>query len=403
MMTGDISFNEANGILTITGAAFDDVAEVRFEGNEVEVDLIATEDDGDGTDHTDQTENIADVSKIVFNGFAGADRLTVFVENVAAGVLNNIELEFNGGSNNDTLVQNDGGIKTTALGGSGNDKLEGSRFNDILDGGADNDTYVFRGRAVGSDEVREAANVGTDTLDFTNFDTFVGVNLATVFSASNPQFAATGFQSNLQLKLLNSTAIENVIGSAFTDHITGNSRANHLMGGGENDRISGAGGNDILEGGVGSDTYEFAGTNLGTDDIIEAANSEDDHLRFSGMSSGVTVDISKFGSAFAVDSADLKLRLSNDTAIERVTGTNFGDTIIGNSRNNTLKGLDGIDTIIGLGGADTLDGGAGDDILWSDALDVVFGRAGRDFFDGTREAQFSPNPRPNRYLDWGQL
>ena len=67
------------------------------------------------------------------------------------------------------------------------------------------------------------------------------------------------------------------------------------MGGGDDDTLEGRGGNDILEGEAGSDIYEFSGTNLGTDDIDEAANSDNDGLRFGGMSAGVTVDISKAG------------------------------------------------------------------------------------------------------------
>ena len=401
MMAGDISF--ANGILTITGDSLDDVAVVRFEEDEVHVDLTVQESDG-GTDDHDETEEIADVAKIVFNGFAGDDRLTVFVDELDQGVtLNNVVLEFNGEGNNDELIQNNGGIKTTALGGSGDDKLEGSRFDDILDGGANNDTYVFRGRNVGSDELREAANVGTDTLDFSGFETFVSVDLESVFSASNPDFAATAFMSNLRLKQLNATGIEDVIGSALTDTIRGNSRPNHFWGGGDNDKLAGRGGDDILEGQAGNDTYEFAGVNLGTDDVVEDANTGEDHLRFSGMTTGLTIDISKSGPAFAVNSANLKLRLSNESAIENVTGTQFGDSITGNSRDNTLRGVGGADAIRGLGGADTLEGGADNDVLFTDALDAAFGGIGRDFFDGFTEDPTRTNPSAARYRDWGLL
>ena len=195
-----------------------------------------------------------------------------------------------------------------------------------------------------------------------------------------------------------------MIGSTSTDHITGNSRPNHFWGGGEDDELNGAGGNDILEGQAGNDTYEFAGTNLGTDDIIEAANSGDDLLRFSGMDDGTRPSTSPSPVPhFAVDSADLRLRLSNDSAIESVFGTHYGDTIIGNSRNNVLKGLGGADAICGFGGADTLEGGADNDVLYTDTLDVAYGGLGRDFFDGFTEDPARPNPRRTRYLDWGLL
>ena len=103
MMAGDISF--ANGILTITGDSLDDVAVVRFEEDEVHVDLDVEESDG-GTDGHSQTEDIADVTRIVFNGFAGDDRLTVFVDQLDQGVtVNDVVLEFNGEGNNDELFR----------------------------------------------------------------------------------------------------------------------------------------------------------------------------------------------------------------------------------------------------------------------------------------------------------
>ena len=189
-----------------------------------------------------------------------------------------------------------------------------------------------------------------------------------------------------------------MIGSALTDTIRGNSRPNHLLGGGEDDSLAGRGGDDILEGQAGDDTYEFAGINLGTDDVVEDANTGEDHLRFSGMTTSLVIDISKSGPVFAVNSGNLKLRLSNDSAIENVTGTQFGDSISGNSRDNTLNGLGGADAMCGFGGADTLRGGDGNDVLYTDALDVAFGGIGQDFFDGTQEAanqaQSSADPLP---------
>jgi Ca2+-binding RTX toxin-like protein len=236
------------------------------------------------------------------------------------------------------------------------------------------------------------------------FQSFINAHLDNAFSAANPDaVAVNAFMSNLQVKLSSSTGIEDVIGGASTDHITGNSRPNHFWGGGEDDKLNGAGGNDILEGQAGNDVYEFSGTNLGTDDVIEDANTGEDHLRFSGMTTGLAIDISKSGTAFAVNSANLRLRLSNDSAIEKVTGTHFGDSITGNSRDNTLQGVGGADAIRGLGGADTLKGGDGNDVLYTDALDVAFGGIGRDFFDGFTEDPTRPNRNAARYLDWGLL
>jgi Ca2+-binding RTX toxin-like protein len=416
MMTADFfEYDEENLELTINGTDANDVATVRFfaevdnegeEDEEVEYKVEVEIDNGD--DEDEFTRLISEVTKITFNGGDGDDKLTVSVEDLDQGVsVDLIELFFNGGADNDELAQNGGGIKTAADGGSGDDKLEGSRFNDTLIGGANNDTYVFRGRNVGSDTIQEAANVDTDTLDFSGFDTFVSVDLERVFSANNPSFVATGFMTNLQLKQSNATGLENVVGSASTDTIRGNARPNHFLGGDEDDKLEGRRGNDILEGEAGNDTYEFGGTNLGTDDIVEAANSGDDRLRFSSMESGVTVDISKAGTQFAVDSADLRLRLANDTAIESIFGSRFGDVITGNSRNNNLRGLDGNDTIRGGAGVDILNGGADDDILLSDALDeAVFGGTGRDRFDNFflyESVLDTRNGIPARFKDVGLI
>jgi Ca2+-binding RTX toxin-like protein len=422
LMAGDIDFD--NGILTIDGAGLNDVAEVRIDGDQVVVDLYAGESDGT-PDHSDRDEDISDVSKIVFNGFAGNDTLSVFVNSAQADLLaaEGIVLEFNGEAGDDTLDNTDplGGIKTIANGGLNNDTLEGSRFDDKFEGGSGhdsttgyggNDTYKFSGANFGTDEIHEAANVDTDTLDFSEYERSVYVNLDRVYNpAADPvytSYAVTTFNYG-QIKLFNSTGLEDVVGTAYDDDLGGNSRPNHFWGGGDNDSLEGRAGNDILEGQAGSDIYHFSGSGLGTDDVIEAANSDNDGLRFSGMSSGVTVDISKAGSEFAVNSAALRLRLATDTAIERVWGSHHGDSITGNSRNNTLLGLGGNDTIRGGIGVDTLNGGADDDVLLSDALDeAVFGGTGNDRFDnflfyetilgGTRS-----EPIPARFKDVGLI
>src|SRR5262245_21644103 len=208
MFAGDIDFD--NGILTINGDNLDDVADVRFEGDQVIVDLTVQESDG-GTDHHDRDVDIDDVTKIVFNGFDGKDKLNLTVGTLDAGVsVAGVELEFHGGDKDDVLdnLTPTSGVKTTAFGDAGNDTLEGGRFNDKFDGGAGNDTliglggndtYFFSGLNPGRDEVREAANVDTDTLDFSNFQSFISANLASAFSTSNPNvFAVTAFLSNLQ-------------------------------------------------------------------------------------------------------------------------------------------------------------------------------------------------------------
>lgn len=413
LWAGDISF--ANHILTIAGAGYDDIAQVRFEGDRVYADLT-TQKSGGGTDHRDTDKRISDVEKIEFNGFEGNDTLTVFVNALNSGVtLANVSLEFHGGPNDDRLIdQVLGGVKTMAWGDAGQDILFGSRFDDVLEGGAGDDElhggggsdrYVFTGLGLGEDGILdEATNSDADTLDFTNYEVGVNVNLAAQFDThSTTPYAVDS--ANLRLKIVGNATLENALGTAFHDVLAGNSRDNWLSGGSDADDLAGAGGNDTLDGGAGNDSYYFAGTNLGTDTINEAAAADVDTLNFVGLGSGLALDLTKYGSSYAVNSVDLKLKLSNSTAIENVYGTMYADTLIGNSRNNTLWGLDGDDSINGAAGADYLYGGNHDDHLYTDALDQAFGEAGSDWFDKYAEANliYRVNPQPSRYRDWGAL
>lgn len=257
MMVGDIDFDD--GILTVTGYDFDDVVQVRFTEDHVTVDLTAKEGSGTNADtsHHDRTKEISDVTKIVFNGLAGKDKLTVFFDGqVSDEDLNGISLEFHGGDNEDTLTQLGGGMRTEAFGEGGRDILQGSRFNDTLEGGignddlsggAGNDTYKFVGSLLGNDNVIEAANADIDTLDFRGF-TGGGINLD--LTVTTPRTINSG---DLSLRLSSSTGIENVFGTDFEDTIRGNTRDNEIHGGALRDKIFGNAGADKLFGEGGRD------------------------------------------------------------------------------------------------------------------------------------------------------
>ena len=230
----------------------------------------------------------------------------------------------------------------------------------------------------------------------------VTVDLAAAYTSSNPQYAID--MDGFRLKLSTSTGIEDVEGSRYDDVIRGNARDNFLSGYRGSDTLEGRGGNDSLSGSYDSDTYVFAGNNLGTDEIYEAANSDNDVLDFTGMTHGLRIDLSKTGSNYAVNSTDLKLKLSTDTAIETVYGTDYEDVILGNSRDNFLFGRGGEDSLQGNAGTDELHGGDNSDILYVDALDHAYGEAGFDYFNGIKETT-NPfaNPRPGHYMDWGRV
>jgi Ca2+-binding RTX toxin-like protein len=368
LMAADIEFSA--GTLTIDGTNGNDEVAVRFEGNRVYVDDVGgANDDDDDDDDDDDAPNgwlVSNVSRIVFNGYAGDDTLTVNVAALNAGVtLDNEVLEFHGDADDDSLFNVlSGGVRVEAWGNAGRDILQGSKYNDRFDGGdgendfhggRGNDNYVFSADALGANSIfDENGNVDTDTLDFSTFGEGVYVNPARFDGAGT--VAAVGSDSDFRLNLFSSLAIENVVGSDYQDYLWGSARPNHISGGGDDDYFFGAG-NDTLEGGAGDDTYMFGADNPGTYDIVEAANADSDWLNFGEMPVGLTIDLTKSGTSFAVDSPDLKIRLSNSVAIENVFGTDQSDTIIGNNRNNHLLGFDGADDITGGLGSDTLEGG----------------------------------------------
>jgi Ca2+-binding RTX toxin-like protein len=221
-----------------------------------------------------------------------------------------------GSSGNDTLTGNSrdnylfgGAGNDTLSGGDGNDWLEGGAGNDSLTGGSGDDTYVFNpvngaSGDLGSDTVTEAANTGSDTLDFTSFSSDQPVAIALNSTAS--QSVSSGV---LSLTLSSDTGIENVNGGAGDDAITGNNRDNTLDGGA---------GNDTLYGGVGDDRLY--------------GDSGDDAL---------------YG----------------DSGSDALYGGDGTDELHGGDDADFLYGQDGNDTLYGDAGNDILSGGAGDDSL----------------------------------------
>jgi Ca2+-binding RTX toxin-like protein len=151
-----------------------------------------------------------------------------------------------------------------------------------------------------------------------------------------------------------------------------------LVGGYGNDTLEGGGGDDWLLDGVydfdpsyssNDDRYVFNDAltgDLGHDFVVEDQPAGFDTLDFSGMTSGVTIDLSKVVRASYYDgqavSPGLHLSLFNSDSIEnlsfieRVIGSKHNDQLTGNSLDNTLVGLDGGDVLNGNAGGDTLYG-----------------------------------------------
>ncbi len=168
----------------------------------------------------------------------------------------------------------DGGEARDCLyGGDGNDQLIGGAGDDWLEGGSGNDTYAFIDGNLGTNWIKEAPSVDTDTLDYSQF---TEAQLCVDLRISGP-FYCQGSQTRLGLYVppgtgnLFVTGIENVIGSDAHDHIHGNSRNNFIIGGKGNDFIVGRSGNDTIQGDDGNDTIRGGPG----DDQLFGANGND--------------------------------------------------------------------------------------------------------------------------------
>ena len=178
----------------------------------------------------------------------------------------------------------------TIIGGGGFDFIKADAGNDVIDGGADGDTYsllesfwdenAFRGAVVN-------LATGTATDSWGGTDTLI--------------------------------SIERVQGSRFGDSMTGS---------GADERFSGLKGRDTIDGGAGWDLVRY-----------------DQDARFGGQL-GVTVNLA---TGVARDGWGQRDTLSG---IEVVWGTNAGDALTGSSGDNWFRGQGGVDTINGGRGSD---------------------------------------------------
>jgi CSLREA domain-containing protein len=226
-------------------------------------------------------------------------------------------------------VLNGTGTPDGILGLGGGDTISAGGGSDFVCAGEGNDVVLETGDTGANDQFLGQA--GSDTVSFeiaspASYTATVGTGLGTALGGS------------LGSDFLN--GIENALGSDGNDTLTGaNENAPNVLDGGPgDDTLEGRGGDDSLIGNAGAgDTvvYDEAGAvnvNLGT-----------------GQATGNGTDVL--------------------TTVENATGSNSGDTLIGNSSANTLTGLGGGDSITGNGAVDMMFGGPGGDNLF--ALDTL--------------------------------
>ena len=259
----------------------------------------------------------------------------------------------NGGSGNDDLV---GFLGSDVInGGAGNDIINGGGGADTLSGGAGDDTINGFG---GNDTI--IASTGNDTIDGGSVKTETNTIDYSQLAISTPGPGVTvNLIAGTDTKpggggsdTLND--ITNVVGTAGDDTIVGSNHQSTLIGGAGNDTITGGSGKDTIDPGTGTNTVD-GGKGIDTITFASAAAGVHVSLR-NNLATGTNIDDSLIH-------------------IENIRGSKFADVLIGDAKanvinpgagNDTVNGESGDDIIVASStadGADNINGGAGVDTM----------------------------------------
>ena len=318
----------------------------------------------------------------------GADNDTIrFTENAFADGPVSIDLNQQDGSAQNTGQGNWILLNIeNACGGTGNDILTGDGNANVLSGYNGNDTLF--GKA------------GDDTL---YGDGLVAVNYDGVITTT-PDVATLGGLNDGNDFLWGGDGSDTLYGGGGNDQLFGGDigpigsidqpldGADILHGGDGADLLRGASGDDQLFGDDGNDNLRG---DLGNDTIDGGAGWDTVWYRFddAGVTSGVTLDASSFGSAVTFTMSDGRGgtdTLSNVESLQ-ITGSAFNDVFSGSEFAistpggfaNSISGLGGNDVILGADDNDFLDGGDGNDrVIGFGGNDVLNGGAGTDYITG---------------------
>ena len=135
----------------------------------------------------------------------------------------------------------------------------------------------------------------------------------------------------------------------------------------------GTGGPSALAAGLSGDAGNDAFVSRAGDDVF-MGGAGTDVADYSAASAGVVVDLGASSPQSITPQSTGGAGTDSLSGIENVTGTAFGDVLVGDGAVNALSGGGGPDSLTGGGGNDILTGGDGDDSL--------AGLAGNDTLDG---------------------
>ncbi len=369
-----VAYDAGNKMLTVTGDADGNEVNVRFDSPDALAPTIygvnGTTINGSSSLNVGLFTGGGEVTSVSVNAGDGND--SVAIETFSNPVfLPNTTI--NGEAGNDTVFMGSPGGAAVDFdllvinGGTGDDTMKflSSRWSPgicQIDGGSDNDTYVFDAdQPLGTIQVSETGG-GFDILDFSlTGSESIAVDLLDPIITIN---------SKMQLNLAAGSRIERIAGGSLNDTLLGDGFDNELIGNDGDDRLEGRLGNNTLSGGNGNDRYEIgARTTAETDTLIDGSGL--DYLLMSAFDSDIVINLSAASGPQTV-SGNLVLNLN---------GSHFTGVSTGNG-NDKITGRASLGTAMnGNFGNDQLSGGSGDDFLYgSPGIDSLAGWNGSDTY-----------------------
>jgi subtilisin-like proprotein convertase family protein/methionine-rich copper-binding protein CopC len=268
-----------------------------------------------------------------------------------------------------------------ALGGDGNDHIEGNasgnviygmRGNDTLTGGDGEDIAGFRGNY--ADYQITAANGLTTVVGLDGSDILIGFETLRFddFDVADPSAGVTPTD----------TTAPTLYASTPADDATGVSIGSNIL----------LTFSEVVRAGAGSvKVYMSDGVLFESVDVMSSAVTFNDRTISLDLRSDLAKDASYYvlvdmgaiqdaaGNPFAGITEATTLIFSTEISLNIITGTSRGDRLTGSSGSDRLEGLAGSDTLNGKLGADVLVGGLGKDIF---AFDTTLSAGNIDVIEG---------------------
>ena len=276
------------------------------------------------------TENLNEGTDSLFSTITytlgdNLENLTLTGSDLLDGRGNSQDNIITGNSNNNFLYGGDG--SDYLYGGLGDDSLYGENGSDYLYGGLGNDSYYIDNT---DDFITELPGEGNSDTVYASISYAIDDNIENLILVGPNAINGTG--NSHDNSIFGNDANNILDGQSGSDTLYGNSGLDLLNGGQGDDLLIGGQGADTLNGGQGNDTASYL-TAL-SEIIANLSNSQTS----TGEAQGDTY-----------------------ISIENLIGSQFNDSLTGDSQTNYLWGLDGNDSLDGLQGADIMIGGLGSD------------------------------------------